>query len=46
VYGFSTLNSLGALAIFLIFQTLVGMILLLGLSLGLAGLGVLALLLA
>jgi hypothetical protein len=45
VYGFSALNSLGALAIFLIFQILVGMILLLGLSLGLAGLGVIALLL-
>jgi hypothetical protein len=45
VFGFSALSSLGALVIFLIFQALLGMILLLGLSLGLAGLGLLTLLL-
>jgi hypothetical protein len=44
VYGLSALRSLGVLATFLIFQVSLGMILLLGLIFGLAGLGFLALL--
>jgi hypothetical protein len=44
VFGLSALGALGALAIFLIFQAVLGMVLLLGLTVGLAGLGCLALL--
>ena len=44
VFGVSALSSLGALAIFLTFQATLAMILLLGLIVGLAGLGFLALL--
>jgi hypothetical protein len=44
VFGVSALSSLGALAIFLAFQATVAITLLLGLIIGLAGLGFLALL--
>jgi hypothetical protein len=44
VFGLSALGALGTLAIFLIFQAMLGMVLLLGLTVGLAGLGFLALL--
>lgn len=44
VFGLSASGSLGALAIFLTFQAMLGMVLLLGLIVGLAGLGFLALL--
>lgn len=44
VFGLSALGSLGALAIFLMFQAVLGIIFLLGLILGLACLGLLALL--
>jgi hypothetical protein len=44
VFGLSALGALGALATFLIFQAMLGMVLLLGLTVGLAGLGFLALL--
>jgi hypothetical protein len=44
VLGLSALGSLGALAIFLTFQIILGIVLLLGLIVGLAGLGFLALL--
>ena len=43
-FGLSALGSLGALAIFLTFQAVLGMVLLLGLIVSLAGLGFLALL--
>lgn len=43
-FGLSALGALGALAIFLSFQAVLGMVLLLGLTVGLAGLGFLALL--
>jgi hypothetical protein len=44
VFGLSALGALGSLAIFLSFQAVLGMVLLLGLTVGLAGLGFLALL--
>jgi hypothetical protein len=44
VFGISALRSWGALAVFMGFQVVVGMILLLGLLIGLVGLGFLALL--
>ncbi|MFA4903702.1 MAG: YIP1 family protein [Desulfobaccales bacterium] len=44
VFGLSAFGALGALATFLIFQAMLGMVLLLGLTIGLAGLGFMALL--
>ncbi len=44
VFGLPDLRALGALALFLIFQAVLGMVLLLGLIVGLTGLGFLALL--